>query len=126
MVENIESQSINFTGKSEVQKSIQKDIMDVDTEKALIESTKNFNKLTNDMFLVCSKFCIKNFTLKNFTNEEENCIENCQKKFITSYAIGKGFVDMLVDEINKTDIFSNKNELNLIQNTIDKSIINNI
>ena len=39
---------------------------------------------------------------------------------MTSYAIGKGFVDMLVDEINKTDIFSNKNDLNLIQNTIDK------
>ena len=69
MVDNIESQSIHFTGKIENNKKIiHKDIMDNDTERALLESTKNFNKLTNDMFTVCSKFCIKNLTLKNFTN----------------------------------------------------------
>ena len=121
MVDNIESQSIHFEGNSEIKKTIHKDLMDVNTENALIESTKNFNKLTNDMFSVCSKFCIKNFSSKIFTNDEENCLENCHKKFMTSYSIGKGFVDILVGEINKTDIFSNKNDLNLIQNTIDKS-----
>jgi hypothetical protein len=128
MVDNIEAQSVHFTGVEQTQqkKTNPKELMDIDTQNALVESTKNFNKLANDMMLVCGSICIKNFTAKNLNREETNCVENCQKKYINSYAIGKKFIDVIVNQVNKTDLFSNKTEIEIIQNSIDSIRLNKI
>jgi hypothetical protein len=127
MVDNIEAQSVYFTGQTNQQKKVvQKDVMDMDTQNALVESTKNFNKLANDMMFVCGNICIKNFGARNLNREETNCVENCQKKFYHSYALGKKIVDNIVKQVNNTDIFSNKKEIDIIQDSVDSMKINNL
>ena len=126
MVDNIESQTIQFSGQENKQALYNKDIMDIHTQNALIESTKNFNKLANDMMTVCSNICIKNFYGKNLDREETNCVENCQKNFFSSYAMGKQFVDIIIQNVNKTDLFENKSDIDIIQSSVDSVKFNKI
>jgi hypothetical protein len=122
MVDKVDSQFVEFKGANKVEKSGQKtkELMDVDTENALVESTKNFNKLVNNMFNECSKLCINNFAACSLSTHETICVENCQKKFFTSYAIGQQIVNAILAEANKADMFSDNTDINIIQNSLDK------
>jgi hypothetical protein len=121
MVDKIEAQFVEFTGKQKQQPVSEKSLMDKDTENAIVESTKNYNKMVNNMFVMCSKICIKNFTSSTLSHSEATCVENCQKKFFASYAIGQEFIDMLVTQVNQTDLFSNNtNELDIVEKSIKK------
>jgi hypothetical protein len=120
MVDKIESQSVEFTDVKRSNKTPTKPLMDIDTERAILESTKNYNKMVNDMFSVCSNICIKNFSVSKLTTQEEICIENCQKKFFVSYATGQTILDSIVAQVNKTDLFSNTKDVDIIQAAVDK------
>ena len=120
MVDKVDAQFIEFKGDNNTKRIVnEKPLLDNDTEMALLESTKNYNKMVNNMFDVCSKICIKKFTESNFNTHELICVENCQKKFFASYSIGHGLLSTIFNQIDKTDIFTNPSDVNLIQNTID-------
>jgi hypothetical protein len=88
--------------------------MDVPTEMAIVESTKNYNIMINAMFRICSQKCIKSFKQIELNPNEKICVENCQKKFYRTYSIGESFVNVIMEEANNTDLFTNKNEVDVI------------
>jgi hypothetical protein len=122
MVDKIQNQSIDFIGDKTKQKNnfFKDDIIGIDTEFAIAELNKNYNKMINNMFAVCSKMCIKNFTSQKMNTTEQNCSENCQKKFYSTYAYGESMVRMIVEETKKADLFSNQTEVNIVENAKKK------
>jgi hypothetical protein len=124
MVDKISSQSVDFKpdpdlGERTTQVQNDKPLMDKDTENALLDRTRNFNKMVNNMFNVCAKRCIKNFTNTSLNTQEAICVENCQKKYFTSYAVGHQFLDMIVNQVNKTDLFATTTDVDIIQRSVD-------
>lgn len=120
MVDKIETQSIDFLGGDEKKPSITQNeslIIDLQTQIALGEMNKNYNKMVNNMLASCADVCLKNFSNAKFTQSESTCIENCQKKYYSTYAIGEYFVRYILEESKKTDLFSNKNEVDIIENS---------
>ena len=117
MVDNVSNQSIDFLG--EILKEEKKEkvgIMDYPTQIAIVELNKNYNKMINNMFKACANICVKNFNYPKLSTGEKICAENCQKKFFESYVIGQSFVGKVLDETNKTDLFSDKNEVDIVRN----------
>lgn len=115
MVDRIDAQSVDFIGDNKVMpKSDDKKLMSLETEDAIVESTKNFNKLVNNMFSVCGKLCIKSFNGLQLNPEEKECVDNCHKKFFHSYAVGERILTLILEEAKKTDLFSDKSEINII------------
>lgn len=127
MVDKALTQSIEFIGKDikptlAKAKGDEKKIMDIDTEITIMESTKNFNKMVNNMFAICSKICIKDFSNGRMSVTEAKCAENCQKKFYESYAIGERLVCSVMENSKNNDIFSNKTEVDIIEEAKKKLI----
>jgi hypothetical protein len=116
MVDNVNASSVDFLGdKPKTSVYGEKKVMSIDTQVALVEASKNYNKLVNNMFATCGKICIKNFS-NNFqlNQEEKSCIENCHKKFYNSYAIGESILGYIMKEAEKADVFSDVDEVNLV------------
>ena len=116
MVDNISNQSIDFLGEILKEEKIEKiEIMDYPTQVAIVELNRNYNKMINNMFKTCANICVKNFNYPKLSAAEKICAENCQKKFFESYVIGQGFVSKVMEETNKTDLFSDKNEVDIVR-----------
>jgi hypothetical protein len=118
MTEKVQSQHVDFTGQvksKEISKEMQ--VMDYPTQVTIVEMNKNYNKMINNMFAICAKSCIRNFNQARMSIEEKSCAENCQKKYYSTFVIGKGFVNQITMETEQLDIFSNTNEVDLIKNS---------
>lgn len=125
MTEKVQSQNIDFTGelKHNKQAKFQEiKVMDYNSQLVIVEINKNYNKMINNMFSLCGKKCIGNFSNSNLGPQEKICLENCQKKFYNSYVIGKTFVDQVINESKSLDLFSDKTEVDLIQQVSAKKI----
>jgi hypothetical protein len=116
MVDNVNASSVEFLGnKQKTDVYSEKKVMSVSTQDTLVEATKNYNRLVNNMFASCGKICIKNFNNNLQLNQEEkSCIENCHKKFYNSYAIGESILGYIMKEAEKADVFSDIDEVNLV------------
>jgi hypothetical protein len=123
MVDKIDAQSIYFPNKDgeiispkpkNERITLEKQIMDKETENAICESTRNYNHMINNMFKVCSQMCFKTFQSSLMNESEKVCAENCQKKFYHTYAIGESFVKLVLKESNNSDFLDNKTELDFI------------
>jgi hypothetical protein len=120
MVDNVQNQSVDFLGNLKKLENIKKDkdskVMDYDTQVAIVELNKNYNKMVNNMFETCAKMCFKNFNTQTMNKEEKICALNCQKKFYSTYVYGQSYVNAIIEETGKTDIFSDKTEVDIIEN----------
>lgn len=117
MVENISNQTIDFIGQIKEQEKREKiGIMDYPTQVAIVELNKNYNKFINNMFKTCAKVCINNFNYPKLGGSEKSCVESCQRKFFETYYIGQNFVNAVLAETNKTDLFSESEEVDIIKN----------
>jgi hypothetical protein len=124
MVDKVNNQSIEFLGE-ELKQAPKKEsigIMDYPTQMAIVEVNSNYNKMINNMFKACATNCIKNFSFPKMGNNEKICAENCQKKFYESYYIGQGYVQGILEEAYKTDFFSDKNEVDIINSANKKRV----
>jgi hypothetical protein len=118
MTEKNLSQTVDFSGEIKKQeKYTELKVMDFNTQNALMEMNRNHNKMINNMFYVCSNFCFKKFSGANLTSIEKTCAENCQKKFYSAYNIGSRLMDRLMKESDKIDIFSDKNEVDIVKDS---------
>jgi hypothetical protein len=118
MVDKIQTQSIDFLGddlKKTVSKPTEAVMMDLNTQIAIGEMNKNYNKMVNNMLNTCANICLRNFANPKFTASEALCVENCQKKFYATYAIGESLIRFVMEEAKKTDLFSNKNEVDIVE-----------
>lgn len=113
MVEKVENQSVDFLGPIIQEES---NIMDFNTQSTLLEISKNYNKMINNMFKVCADICIKNFNYPKLSESEIICTENCQRKFFQTYVQGYNYVKLILDEAQKSDIFVINGELDIIKN----------
>ncbi len=126
MVDKIEAQSVDFLGEAEQFKKTtsskfkEEVVVDMDTQIAIGELQKNYNQMVNNMLSTCANICIKNFNGAKLSDTESICVDNCQKKFYSTYAVGEKFVRLILEEANKTDIFSNSNQTNIIENAANK------
>lgn len=122
MVDKIETQSIDFLGDDDkaVSKATEVSMLDLPTQIAIGEMNKNYNKMVNNMLNTCANICLKNFTNPKFTSNEAICVENCQKQFYATYALGEYMIRYIMEETKKTDLFSNRNEINIIDNAQDR------
>jgi|LauGreDrversion4_2_1035121.scaffolds.fasta_scaffold1021697_2 hypothetical protein len=122
MVDKIQNQSIEFIGQVE-SKNQETPIMDFETQATLVQVTKNYNKMINDMFLTCAELCLKNFKYAKMSEKEALCAENCQRKYFESHALGRGFMGLVLEETAKTDIFSDKDEVDIVKNVNKAKLI---
>jgi hypothetical protein len=122
MVDKVENQSVEFIGKVE---SVTQDsyIMDFETQAAIVQVSKNYNKMINNMFLTCAELCLKNFKYAKMSEKEAKCAENCQRKYFESHALGKNLLGGILEETAKTDIFSSKDEVDIIKNVNKSKLI---
>lgn len=121
MVDNVDSQVVGFEGsKAGLSSQSSKSIMDISTQNALIESTKNYNKLINNMLDICGNICIKNFNTSQMNQLEKNCTESCQKKFYGSYSKAEQILTSILKNANDTDIFSDETDVSIINNSLKK------
>jgi hypothetical protein len=120
MVDNVDT-VIGFSGKKSALSSQNiKPVMDALTQEAIIESTTNYNKLVNNMLDICGNICIKNFNISQLNQTEKNCTENCQKKFYASYSKGERLLNLILENANKTDLFSDATDVSIINNSLNK------
>jgi hypothetical protein len=127
MVDKIQTQSIDFLGEDDKKTFIKQNeamMIDLQTQIAMGELNKNYNRMINNMLASCANICLKNFSNAKFTQSESVCVENCQKKYYSTYAIGEYFVRYVLEESKKTDFFSNKTEVDIIENAQNK--LNNL
>jgi hypothetical protein len=118
MVDRVSNQSIDFLGERKNEETKGKEtigVMDYPTQVAIVELNGNYNKMVNNMFKTCASNCIKNFNFPKLGNTEKICAENCQKKFFESYVVGQGFVNAILEESSKIDLFSDKNEVDIVK-----------
>ena len=115
MVDKVQNQSIDFVGEIKKQEQAETSIMDLQSQIAIGELNKNYNKMVNNMFKCCAEICIKNFNYPKLSNSEKTCVENCQKKFFSSYRLGSNLVNSIIEEARRTDIFSEKSEVDIVE-----------
>jgi len=124
MVDKIQAQSIDFLGddiKKTLSKPTEANMMDLNTQIAIGEMNMNYNKMVNNMLNTCANICLRNFVNPKFSGVEAICVENCQKKFYTTYAIGENLVRFVMEEAKKADLFSNKNEVDIIESAQNRN-----
>lgn len=66
--------------------------MDYPTQRALIDSSRNYNKMVNNMFRSCANVCINRLNTDELTRLEEKCLENCYEKYFHTFFQGGGFL----------------------------------
>ena len=76
-----------------------------------VANTKYYNKMVNNMLMICSELCIKDFIKTDLNSTEKTCVENCQKKYYLTNIRGRDLVGKLIDGIGKEDLFSFTNEV---------------
>jgi len=122
MVDNLDSHSIEFIGEKANKPTTSKyinslnDIFDFQTQNTFTNIFGNYHKFLNNMLVTCSNICIKDFNHMNLNMNEEICVNNCQKKFFTTYAVGENYLKSVADRSKNADIFSNITHIDLIEN----------
>ena len=111
-----ESQNVSFIGNEpEVKstnrkfKSNNKQLLDFETQKFIINSTKNYNNMKNNMFMECSKICFNNLTTSELTIGEQNCLNNCQHKYFFSYALAEQFSNNIAKDLKGMGMNTSEN-----------------
>ncbi len=122
MVDKIENQSVDFLGEVE-QKAQDLTVMDMATQQTLVEISRNYNKMVNNMFKTCAQLCLKNFAYPKMSDKEQICAENCQKKFFATYAQGYDYVKLILEETQKTDFFADKDEVDIVKSANKAKLI---
>jgi len=123
MVDKIQTQNIDFLGeepKNTNNKQSETIMIDLPTQIAMGELNKNYNKMVNNMFATCANICLKNFMNQKYSSNEFICVENCQKKYYSTYALGEYLIKYILEESKKTDLFSSTTDVNIIENAQDK------
>jgi hypothetical protein len=91
-------------------------MLDTNTQNTFYQIFDNYHKFLGNMISTCSNLCIKEFHHKNLNINEEICVKNCQKKFFTTYALGENYLKMVAKKTKNTDIFSDIEYIELIDN----------
>lgn len=135
MVERHLNQSVVFLDQdNKLQKKTQESssqdddvrVMDKLTEMAILDSTKYYNRMVNNMLKVCSERCISSFHSSQMTKQEKSCVENCQKKFYKTVSLGDGFIKTILNETKNVDLLSSKNEIDVLNSSTNLSLNKNI
>lgn len=118
MVDNLDSHSIEFIGEkkkkpTKYQESIN-ELFDLNTQESFITIISNYNKFVSNMLSTCSNICIKELNYPTLSINEEMCVNICQKKFFSAYAIGENYLKSVASKTKGTDIFSDVTHLELI------------
>lgn len=124
MVDNVDNHSIEFSGsdnnrKNSRYKNQETEFYDWKSQNTLLNVYGNYHKFINNMFTACSNICIKDFNHLNVNMNEEICINNCQKKFFTTYAIGENYLKTVANKSKNTDIFSELTRIDLIDPNVN-------
>lgn len=80
--------------------------MSIETQRLIVEITKNYNKLTNRMIAQCGKLCFKNLDLSDLTMSENKCLDNCLSKYYNTYVTGEKLRNYMTEKINEGNINS--------------------
>ena len=77
--------------------------MTIETQRVLVEMTKNYNKMTNDMLTQCGNLCFKVMETGDLTISENRCVENCMNKYFTTYYIAEKFSNIIIQKTNESN-----------------------
>lgn len=124
MVDNLDNQSIDFTNDNKENKpstsryrqSIN-DLFDLKTQETYLNIFENYHKFLSNMLITCSNICIKDFHHIKLNYKEEICVNNCQKKYFTAYAVGENYIKSVANKSKNADLFSDITHVDLIDNT---------
>ena len=75
--------------------------MTIESQRVLVEMTKNYNKMTNNMISQCGSLCFKVMETSDLTMSETRCLENCLNKYFKTYYIGEKFSNLITQKINE-------------------------
>jgi len=123
MVDNVDSHLIEFLGENNNKTTPKKykgsvdEMFNFKTQDTFLYVFENYHKFIKNMLITCSNICIKDFNHMNLNMNEEICVNNCQKKFFSAYAIGENYLKTVASKSKKADIFSDVTHIDLINNT---------
>jgi hypothetical protein len=80
--------------------------MSFESQRLIVEMTKNYNKFTNKMISQCGKLCFKNYDLSDLLMSENRCLEHCLSKYYKTYVLGEKFSNFITERINESKITS--------------------
>ncbi|CAF0781227.1 unnamed protein product [Brachionus calyciflorus] len=74
--------------------------MEIDNLKGLRDFIITYNQIADE----CFNYCVYNFNNRNLSNDEELCLHNCTKRFVSSQTrLSRGFADYQMNKLNQAN-----------------------
>jgi hypothetical protein len=94
--------------------------MSFESQRLIVELTKNYNKMTNKMISQCGKLCYRNYDLSDLMISEIRCLENCVSKYYKTYVLGEKFSNYISERINESRLNSFDDVVEKVEEATDR------